>query len=154
MYAEQMLKCTSCKKLKSESEFYDYKHEHKCKVCISDARKVKYKTEAETIKAKRREYTKTNPDKIKYTKLKQTYGISQEEYDKKFAEQSGKCAICKKPETAVRQGKLMSLAMDHNHLTGENRDLLCVKCNRALGLLGENLMNLMNMIIYILKHLK
>lgn len=121
---------------------------------MSIIRKIKYGREAEVIKAKRRSYTKTNRDIIKYTKLKQTYGLSKIEYDKKFAEQDGKCAICKKPETAVRQGKLMSLAVDHNHSTGENRDLLCVRCNRALGLIGESLFNLMNMITYILKHLK
>ncbi len=155
MYAEQMLKCTGpCGEPKSESEFYNYKHEQRCKACISKIRKQKYAEEAETIKVKRRAFTKANPDNIRNTKLKQTYGLTLIEWNAKFAEQDGKCAICRKPETAVWRGKVLSLAVDHCHTTGDNRGLLCMKCNRALGLLGESLTTLFSMIRYILKYLK
>jgi len=155
MYAEQMLKCTGpCEGLKSESEFYNYKHEQRCKTCVSGIRKAKYRIEAEVIKAKRREYARNNPDRIKNTKLKQDFGITLKEYNQKLAEQDGKCAICKRPETAVRKGKLLMLAVDHRHADNVNRGLLCVKCNRALGLLEENISTIINMVLYILKYLK
>ena len=31
-----------------------------------------------------------------------------------------------------------NLAVDHNHSTGEVRDLLCGNCNAAIGFLQEN----------------
>lgn len=56
--------------------------------------------------------------------------ISAEEYDKKFLEQEGKCAICGTQPN--------SLCIDHDHQTGQIRDLLCLTCNLALGLLKED----------------
>jgi hypothetical protein len=50
-----------------------------------------------------------------------------------LAAQDGVCAICHKPETMVRLGKVIRLAVDHDHGTGEVRGLLCYRCNRLLG---------------------
>lgn len=58
------------------------------------------------------------------------YGITQEEYDARLAEQGGRCAICKAPPEASRYGVL---AVDHCHDKGHVRGLLCDKCNRLLG---------------------
>jgi hypothetical protein len=154
MYAEQMLKCTSCKKLKKESDFYDYTHEHKCIECMSRIRKEKYAKDPKGNAAKKREFTKKNPDSIRSTKLKQAYGINAVEYDRKLAEQDGKCAICKRPETAVWRGKVLRLAVDHRKVPHQVRGLLCMKCNRALGLLEENITSMEAMIEYTKKYLK
>src|SRR6266851_7644995 len=59
--------------------------------------------------------------------LKYTYGISVEEYDALLARQNGKCAICReKPEG-------QTLCVDHCHVTGRIRGLLCRNCNVGLG---------------------
>lgn len=63
--------------------------------------------------------------------------------------QEGVCAICGKPET---KPNAKYLAVDHNHETGVIRGLLCNNCNRALGLLGDNVETLQNAINYLLKH--
>lgn len=65
--------------------------------------------------------------------LKKAYGISQEDYLQMLSEQDGKCASCgddfvDNPSTHV----------DHNHETGEVRQLLCRNCNLALGYLKED----------------
>jgi len=149
-----MRKCTRCENLKSESAFYDYTHERRCKECISEIRKAKYAENPEPTKARGKVYRFNNPDAVKDSKLRQDYGMSLEEYNQILAEQGGVCAICKKPETAVWRGKILSLAVDHNHTTKVNRGLLCMKCNRALGLLEENIGYLISMIRYIWKYLK
>jgi hypothetical protein len=57
------------------------------------------------------------------------YGISQDQYDEMFQSQNGVCAVCKNPEII----KDAPLRVDHNHVTGKVRGLLCHHCNVALG---------------------
>lgn len=66
--------------------------------------------------------------------LKRSYGITVAQYNEMFERQGGNCAICVKPERAVKNGKTLFLAVDHDHATGMVRGLLCANCNRMLGL--------------------
>jgi len=52
---------------------------------------------------------------------------SEEYYEKKFVEQSGKCALCGKPPGKIR------LAQDHCHKRKVPRGLLCRECNWIVG---------------------
>lgn len=67
------------------------------------------------------------------------YGITPEDYDILFEQQGGVCAACGQPETHKNQYGVCRLAVDHDHETGEVRGLLCGRCNRALGLLNDEL---------------
>lgn len=98
-------------------------------------------------------YRKTEKGKIvvRNSNLKK-YGITSSEYDELYKRQNGLCAICKKPETKTNQYGLIRLAVDHCHKSGLNRGLLCMKCNRALGLLMENLNTIQSMYEYINKY--
>jgi len=60
-------------------------------------------------------------------------GWTPEEYIVAFALQNGVCAICKKAETVG-----YNLRADHDHATGNKRELLCHRCNAAIGLLREH----------------
>jgi hypothetical protein len=62
-----------------------------------------------------------------YVKL---YGIGVARYDEMFAAQNGKCAICGSETSGSRS---FHFAVDHDHVTGEVRGLLCIKCNWRLG---------------------
>jgi len=70
-----------------------------------------------------------NPNNSRYAYLKRTYGITIEQYDAMLEAQGGKCAICGTQN--CRTGK--RLAVDHDHITGEVRGVLCYRCNTALG---------------------
>ena len=60
------------------------------------------------------------------------YGISLEQYNELLEKQDNKCAIC-----LVSQSDLSRrLDVDHNHITGEIRGLLCSSCNVAIGKLN------------------
>jgi hypothetical protein len=63
--------------------------------------------------------------------LKVTYGISLEDYDAMLARQGGVCATCRKR----RSGRL---CVDHCHVTGKVRGLLCRNCNFGLGLFRDD----------------
>lgn len=70
--------------------------------------------------------------------LVRTYGITIEEYHSMLEKQQNRCSCCGQPETTLHYGKPLPLAVDHCHVTGAIRGLLCKSCNQALGLLGED----------------
>lgn len=62
--------------------------------------------------------------------LKQ-YDMTLDDYDRMFAEQKGRCAICK-----THQSKFgTALAVDHNRKNKKVRGLLCINCNTDLQVL-------------------
>ena len=65
--------------------------------------------------------------------LRQHFGLSLADFDALAEKQGGVCAICgQKPS-----GKL-PLTVDHDHLTGRIRGLLCRPCNSFLGRIGDS----------------
>ena len=63
------------------------------------------------------------------------YGLSSGDYDRLYEIQEGKCYICRRATGASKR-----LAVDHNHVTGEVRGLLCKLCNRdVLGHLRHDI---------------
>lgn len=111
---------------------------------------------ADRVRTKQKEWAQSNPDKIREyqrsSARKKMYGIDREAYNRKLAEQGGVCAICKQPERVIINGRRINLAVDHDHLTDEIRDLLCSSCNGALGLVKDSIAWLEAMIEYLKKH--
>lgn len=99
-----------------------------------------------------------NPEKekeIQYKNdLKRKYGISVDKYDEMYEKQNGCCAGCgeHKEKTGNGNGRRDVLCVDHDHITDQIRELLCIKCNSILGLSNDNIELLENMITYIEKH--
>lgn len=67
------------------------------------------------------------PDHWRERNLRIDFNLTIEEYEAKLALQGGVCKICKRPPKNKR------LAVDHSHITGEMRGLLCGPCNTALS---------------------
>lgn len=61
------------------------------------------------------------------------FGISPDELRGLITQYDGRCAICAGPCPSGRQ-----LAVDHDHITGQVRGLLCANCNRGIGLLQDS----------------
>lgn len=59
--------------------------------------------------------------------LRRTYGITEDQYNAMAAAQGGACYLCGKKSRRVR------LSVDHDHVTGTVRALLCARCNEGLG---------------------
>jgi hypothetical protein len=72
-------------------------------------------------------------------------------YERMFADQEGRCAICDMPEPTGRR-----LALDHDHVTGEIRELLCTSCNFRVGAIESGYREdpevLMNLVGYLNKY--
>lgn len=82
---------------------------------------------------------------------KKKYGIEYEDFLKLEKLQDNKCAICKEEESVVdpRLGNSRKLNVDHCHITGKVRGLLCYRCNRGLGNFKDSLERLSNAVKYI-----
>jgi hypothetical protein len=107
---------------------------------------IKSKAYHQRMKRERPDYVLKQQRKRSLAKL---YGLSTEEYNIMFESQRGLCAVCCLPDSSRRDGRL---SVDHNHKTGKIRQLLCTKCNLALGAVGDKIENLLSMIEYIKKH--
>jgi len=85
--------------------------------------------------------------------LKIKYNLTSDQYVEMVYHQNNCCAICGNVETRVdKLGDIRPLCVDHNHTTGEVRELLCNDCNALLGFAKENLEVLENAIQYLQKH--
>lgn len=80
---------------------------------------------------------------------KRNYGITLEEVLDMAEKQGFVCAICHKENFAMGDCHSGALVVDHDHTTGKVRGLLCHNCNRALGLLGDNVDILLSSISYL-----
>ncbi len=77
--------------------------------------------------------------------LRNMYGMTTQDYDVLFIDQSGCCKICGVHQTELNR----KLEVDHNHETGEVRSLLCGRCNKLLGFVENNPQRILTMLNYL-----
>jgi len=137
-----MKKCRCCGKSKPLKDFPKNKNSKDgfyawCKVCTNK---------------KARNYRKTAHGlvSIRATKRKLTYGLLHIDFLDMKKQQNGVCAVCGKSETMLGSGGVVrELSVDHNHITGKVRGLLCAKCNTAIGYVDEDINLLLKLAIYL-----
>ena len=126
-----MKTCSICLIEKPLSDFYADKrrgHSSRCKLCNKDkVNEWRTKNRDSYNAAERKRYAES-PKKWE-RHLRSKYGISASDYASRLTSQGGVCAICKVDPEKIDQ----TLAVDHDHATGEVRGLLCAECNRMLG---------------------
>ncbi len=85
----------------------------------------------------------------KNRQLLHRYGISLVDYKHMLDQQNNACAICKR--TVLRKNREY-LCIDHDHLKGKVRGLLCDSCNTTIGQFGENRKLMRSASSYLLRH--
>lgn len=116
-----------------------------CVACASENRSQWYKDHTQEIKITNKswyfanrerllrkakeKYYKTNhlPEtklKLREAHLKRSYGISLDQYEQMKLSQNHGCKICERK---------IKLHVDHCHVTGRVRGLLCIACNTMIG---------------------
>lgn len=119
--------CKRCDKWLPFSNFYSCKKNRDglrswCKKCVNEGT------------------TRATPDRQRGYMLRFEYGITIQEYNHMLIEQGNVCYICKQPETRIepKTGRTKTLSVDHNHVTGKVRKLLCYRCNLVLGQMQDS----------------
>jgi hypothetical protein len=105
-----------------------------CKECVKNARSV-YVLDNKEVRA--------NSDR-KYHLSK--YGLTPKDYNRMFADQEGRCKGCKRHQSELN-GR--NLSVDHCHVTGKVRGLLCHNCNAVLGMALDKVSTLERLIGYL-----
>jgi len=133
----------------------------RCKICLNiDSRKrheirkldPEYRARRNAIARRARERNPRSYMRRRGEWLKYKYNMTLEDYDILLKSQNGVCAICLQ-ECKTKKG----LAIDHNHSCcpvdmscGKCiRGLLCSNCNRAIGMLQEDVVILNRAIAYL-----
>ena len=154
--------CSKCGQTKSLDDFYKRTSSKDslyswCKECTKKSSKLYQKKNINKVREAQRNRRKKFIDHKKtessywvvetsHKNFARQIGISFEElefwYKKQWMKQQAQCAIC---------GKVFSgdEHIDHDHKTNKLRGLLCGNCNRALGMLKENINTVENLINYI-----
>lgn len=98
----------------------------------------------------KRLWNKKNPDKVRARNRKLRYGLTSGDFDLLLIAQSGRCAICK--NVLVEGRNLSGLSVDHDHITGKVRGLLCRGCNVGLGYFKESASVALEAAVYLEKN--
>lgn len=133
LFLKGQKKCPLCKEVKDITSFYTSGKSNKgysshCIVCMNDVATKNRPAHAE----KRNKYYEKYKRRGRDLKLRAKYGITIEQYEQMKAAQNYACAICGEQE------RKKDLAVDHNHVTGKIRGLLCQMCNLALGYMRDD----------------
>jgi hypothetical protein len=99
-----------------------------CKVCRATQERERYRTNRRRLldemagdPARRK--------RVRRRALERKYGLTEADVESLFLRQAGRCLVC---------WLRVPLVIDHDHVSGEVRGLLCSGCNLALGSLNDS----------------
>ena len=110
-----------------------------CKTCKKEQSKEEYYKHQHTKDRLQTECKQCYYMRKRKHSYKRMYGITIEEYDK-CMETSDSCQIC---------GSTDKLVYDHDHDTMKFRGVLCNKCNRGIGILGDTIEDIAKVLDYL-----
>lgn len=161
-----MKKCSTCK-LDLPRESFSIRRKSPdglnlvCKTCANAYRKAWYKANRqhainkaaawrlenrERYRDWQKQYTKRTETQRRKRSLAENYGISPDDYEAILASQGHKCACC---QCSSPGGRSSHFHVDHDHITGTVRGLLCTRCNLGIGKLGDDICSLLDAVNYL-----
>jgi len=136
-FDEKVKMCVDCGRTKAFTEFCPKRNAKDgllcyCRECANRRRTQSRERNKDRHREVQREWRRRNVEKRQIYDLRQIaqrYGIDKVEYFALVASQNGVCAICAKRETISGR----RLSVDHDHMLGGVRGLLCSNCNLGVG---------------------
>ncbi len=144
--------CTKCGLRKDEDEFYkrsDGGPRSYCKDCYRIHNREQYQRHRDKRMAyeltresgwdrnpENREKYAVSSDQAHDKYLQRTYNITLDDFNDLLEAQGGTCAICDGRNADSAANRRMTV--DHDHVTGKVRGLLCFTCNTSIGKLGDS----------------
>lgn len=157
---EGFKKCTTCKEIKPCSDFGAHRGradglQYSCRACdvkIQTSWRRKHPEYHRANSKKWREKSEANRHRHYENSVRHRIGahVPHGTYARLFAQQEGKCAICK--TTGVGGNGKRHFHLDHCHATLKVRGLLCGSCNALLGYAHDNIDVLLTAAAYLENH--
>ncbi len=124
----------------------EWYHSHKKDPDIIRRRRARESTEKYKLDHRNsaRAWSQKNKDKVRASKLLK-YGITIDDFKKILLDQCNCCAICYLKFSDYQR----LIHVDHCHVSGVVRGLLCSKCNLALGHFKDKESNLISALSYL-----
>jgi hypothetical protein len=140
-FLENSRLCISCREVKNIDAFPPRWQKSKdglgtCRDCVRIYQERHREKNIDLIRKRDRE-ARQRAYRKKYL---EKYGISFDDFRALVESQQGRCAICQKEQP---------LQPDHCHVSGKYRGAICGKCNRAIGLLGDDLESVSRAVAYL-----
>lgn len=131
--------CYTCKSKQPLSHFTEKRNKndniiYRCNIFLKEKR-ISPKKGKPGKRFKSLEYSRDSKEYKLDRYYEKRYNISLKDYNNILTQQSNCCGICKEHKNNFKQ----SLCVDHCHITGKIRGLLCKTCNKALGHFKDNL---------------
>jgi len=132
-------RCQHCKEVKPLDQYSHDKTQHdgharQCKACAYTRHKEWVSRHPGYSAEKHRRGREKAPERYADYSRKRNHGLNPGDYGRMLAAQGGGCAIC--GTTDPGNGK--SFHVDHCHVHGNIRGLLCQGCNTGLGQFRDN----------------
>lgn len=131
--ARNLKRCTRCGVEKHHAEFY----------------KRNRKPIAACIPCTRVSNNLSSGKNKKDTERFRKFGITPADFAALLEAHEHKCAICGTADNGTYLGKPRAMAVDHSHVTGQLRGILCSRCNSGLGLFSDSVEVLTGAIEYL-----
>lgn len=161
--------CNACKEVKPLTDFSKISptsnsFRSQCKTCRSNKAREHYENNIEHSRHRSKVYQREHPEcgkqkrqRDKERNIWRTYYWTNKQrqlktklpsYQEILEGQNGCCAICGTPASSIKR----NLALDHDHITGKPRGLLCGHCNTGIGFLQDDPSTLRKAADYIEKY--
>lgn len=144
------------KKIQDKSRAYSKAYYYANKEKAHAKHKVYREKHRERLLKMDRENYHKKRETVRAQQLMKKYGLTYEQHQEMFRAQGGACSICGTLFDVAfvghAKGKSNKAHVDHDHVSGKVRGLLCTQCNTALGLFKDNSANLAKAIVYLEKH--
>ena len=156
--------CTKCLHTLDPSSFYlrpDGEIRQPCKSCVSKDNK-EYRSKPENLERKKQLQRDRYKTDTKYREgillkskgyrrkhyLKVKFNLTEAQVEEMKLSQDNRCLIC----LETFDSNVMKHCIDHCHVSGSVRGLLCPLCNKAIGLFKENPESMQRAIDYLSTH--
>ena len=141
-------KKNKAKKAKRDKEYRNINKEK-----IAEYRKINKEKIAERHKQSLARIKRKDPEKWartnRHRQIKIKYNLTKDQSLKMLADQRSQCKSCKDPISMYSYEEHDTCHIDHCHVTGKVRGLLCGKCNTGLGYFNDDVQRLRCAISYL-----
>lgn len=149
---QKKLGTRNLKRCEAHRHGFDIKTRRKAdKQCICEICKEPFLAKMRTAKYCLK--CKSPQGEVRYSRIEQMYrrfDIRPSDFEFMLQSQGSRCGICQSDDPGKSNtGKTKGWCVDHDHSTGQIRGILCDRCNRGIGLLGDSLEGLERAVQYL-----